>query len=307
MQKQNILQQGVLLVSIVLGGSLFGQAALGAVGDQRFSLDCFPQSTSVRAGGVFTQEGGAPLNMMCEVLSDVANETMTVRVLGTQKRDDVAVASSSADVAINGGESADAILVFPAVFQGGQYQYVFALTDLKTGEVMSINSVKTGEVTALPLVVKLAASVDKERYDWGEGFTLTTTLDTKEQDIATLGMVLSVAMRDTSDNECTVLLDSQPITEIQTTTTLVFPPEGACVNTVVVAIKNKEGAVLDQQTLAVGLPEKKASDIDTNNELVSESFGSIPGLFKAGLAMTMMLILSLIGYFLIRKQQTRKF
>lgn len=307
-KKYFLFQIAVLSVALFgLGTSHYGVQA--AETDPTLSLDCFLPGVEISDQATFVQISGAVTTIVCELQSTATDTELSLFVLGKQVFDGVTIASSGSDVSVKGEESGDATLSFPAVFQAGKYQYTVSVMNKETGDVLFTKSVFSGVIEASASQAKIAtATFDKEQYSWQAPAELTVNMGLSEgQLVQPDTLSLRVIMEDTAGNECTVLAENAPVIGAVEQRKVMFPPEGQCANAVRIALQDKSGTVLDQKIVAVNFPVKSERFGISQGRLTNGIFGDTPLLLKGGLVGTIILLLALSGYFMMRRKKPRIF
>lgn len=294
----------------MLGVMSFGSGARAAEDEYPVSLFCSPEEAEIDASGGFVQTTGTITTIVCEMTDSMKDRSVSAFLLGKQTFEGASLSTLGSDVILTGNTSLKTTLPFPAVFQNGEYQYTFSLIDKGTQKVLAKESYLVGTTKGDTPRIKIAsATISEGQHKWQSPFDLTVTFDIpKEYDFQSNPISLHVGMRDILGNECAVLLQKHFIRTESQKFGLFFPEEGNCINGVTVSLQDKTSAVVDQKILAVGLPDRKP----INEEVASPSSGqtgflkNIPLAIQVGLVITTILILTLGGYFLLRKK-TRKF
>ncbi len=290
-----------------LGSSYHGAQA--AETDPTLSLDCFPPGAEISDQATFVQTSGTATTIVCEVLGAATDTELSVFVLGKQVFDGVAIASSGGDVSVKGEESGDVTLSFPAVFQAGKYQYTFSVMNKETGEVLITKAAFSGVIEGNALSAKIAAVIfDKEQYLWQTPAELTVdTVLSEGQVLQPDTLSLRVVMEDAAGNECAVLVENAPVVGTVERLSIVFPPEGQCANAVRIMLQDKSGTVLDQKIVAVNFPIKSERFGMNQGSLSEGIFGNVSFFLRVGLVGTIILLLALGGFFMMRKKKMRTF
>lgn len=299
----------VVLIGIFFWSGLSQGGVQAAETNPVLSLGCFPEGIEISDQATFVQTSGTITTIVCEVSSATADTELSVFVLGEQMLDSVTVASSGGDAFLKGEEPGDVMLSFPAVFQAGKYQYTFSVMSKETGEVLLTKAAFSGVIEENALSAKIAAvTFDKEQYLWQAPAELTVNTTLLAGQILQPDMLsLRVVMEDTTGNECAVLVDNAPVVGAVERLSIVFPPEGQCTNAVRIVVQDKSGTVLDQKIVAINFPIKSERFGMNQGSLPEGIFGDVPFFLQAGLVGTIILLLALGGYFMMRRKKPRNF
>lgn len=293
-----------VIAGLLLGAGLlfFGQAAQVQAAA---ALSCLPETpvTLVDGVGTFTLVSGDAVMFTCEA-KGVSGEVAAL-VLGKLTDVKGVASASSSDVLLVGDTPTSTTLSFPAVFQSGDYRYTFTLFDKATSQPLTEEAVLLGVIKGTKQASIATVTFDREQYEWQDPFALTVGLDIPEgQDLNADKLMLHVTLADASGNDCVTLGDNVPVTSAQETLRLSFPPAGSCSNLVLLSLRANDGAILDQEFLAVGLPEATAPAAQVVPAEGSEGvLASIPSLLLVFLGITGALLLVLVGYFFLRRRR----
>lgn len=253
----------------------------------------------VEQNGSAVLSSGAQTTFSCLVGRTVEGEPLSVLLLGKQTYGTVPPAASANTLTLT-NETSVATLVFPAVYEVGKYTYTFSLINTATQEVVAREFSLEGTLKGSEHATIEAMSIKEKRALWGTPITLNLALDIPEgQTLESDPLVVHIAMQDKEGKECAVLVDNQVVTQVGGTDTLTLPQEGTCINMLSVTLKDKDNAVLDQESLAVGMAEKTKDVIPQGDSLLTR----VPPLLMTGMVVTGVLVLSLLGYFLIRRHR----
>ena len=290
---------------LMLGLTILGSEAQAAENEYTVSLFCAPQENTVDSSGRFTQVSGTIVTIVCEITDSMKDRAVSAILLGKQTYEGASLSTLGNDVVLTGNMNAETTLPFPAVFQSGEYQYTFSLIDKETQKVITQEAYLVGTIKGDTPRVKIASAIVSEgQHQWQGPFDLTTTFDIPEgYDFQANPLSLHVGMQDTNGDECAVLLQKHFIRTDSQKLGLVFPEEGNCVNGMIVSLHDKTSAVVDQKILAVGLPNTQPATDESSPTQEMEILKGIPLAIQVGLAITVILIVTLIGYFLLRRQK----
>ena len=277
-----------------------------------FSLSCTWQDTL----GIGKAEkealpvvSGEATTFECDVTSSDKARNISLLLVG--KQIDVRGGTDAVAASVEFGVDTfkKTALTFPAVHLPGEYQYVFALFDTQTklpvGKELVLDGAMEGNLQSQIMIDRV--SLEREHYDWADPFTLTVAVNIPEGvDVKTTQPRVHVTMNNMNGEECAVLTEDQDVTQAENVYQLRFPKEGKCVNAVRVSLSDKEGSVLDQKVVAVGLPEVK---IATPSGMTNGAgfFSATSRILLVALGLTGILCLALVGYFVIRKRKVRRF
>lgn len=292
-----------ILSGLLLGAGLlfFGQAAQVQAAA---ALSCLPETpvTLVDGVGTFTLVSGDAVVFTCEA-KGVSGEVAAL-VLGKLTDVKGVASASSSDVLLVGDALMSTTLSFPAVFQSGDYRYTFTLFDKATSQPLTEEAVLLGVIKGAKRASIATVTFDREQYEWQDPFALAVGLDIPEgQDLNADKLMLHVTLADASGNDCVTLGDNVPVTSAQETLRLKFPVTGSCSNLVLLSLRASDGAILDQEFLAVGLSEATAAAQAAPAEESESVLASIPSLLLVFLGITGALLLVLVGYFFLRKSR----
>ena len=279
---------GVILTSLFsFGVSASAQVALP------ITLKC---GLKAEKGPSFSMTTGTETVIECTLENADKAEVYSAMLLGKQTAEDGVSTSAVTSLAV-GKDAISATLVFPAVFQPGTYQYTFSFVDTKTKKELAKEAVLTGTLRGVAQSSIKEIGTDKAVYQWGEALKLKVALDIpKGTDFDKL--FLHAALVDTERKGCSVLMEKQKITEENGIFHLTLTENPSCTNTLVVTLRSGD-TVVDEKVIALGVSEKKPVLQETP---VVSSVTRWSAYLIGGLVLTMILILALFGYFIVKKR-----
>ena len=304
MQKKTF-QLFVFVTALFFGGIISSETSLGADSRYQGTLECGFKEITDDTRSPLVAEKGTVVTITCGVTNHTKEKAFPVFILGKQSFGGVPIASSGTNIALEKGSTAGAVLSFPASFQNGEYEYMLTAVDTDTGntfaEAVELKAIigKGAEPAKLEKIV-----LDKEQYEWGGSFDVTVFLKIAERLVIMPGMFsLRVTMEARDGSECVVLEDSAAVTGATMKLSLNFPSEGQCANTLRVSLRDTDGKVIDQKFVAVGLSLNDTVS-SGNTNFVQGLFASMPKIFWIFLALTIILMLALVGYLIVRKRKS---
>lgn len=291
----------------VLGITVLGSPVRAAENDYSVSLFCSPEEVTADISGSFIQTPGTVVAIVCEMTDSLKDRTVSAFLLGKQTFEGASISTLGNDVVLAGNVNTGVTLPFPAVFQSGEYQYVFSLIDKETQKVLAQESYLIGTIKGDTPRVKIASvTVGEGRHEWQGSFDLSVNFDIPEDyNFQTNPISLHMGMQDIQGNECAVLLQKQFIRTKEQKFGLLFPEEGDCINSVTVSLHDKNNAVVDKKILAVGLPDKLPVKEELSPTTEAGPLKNVPLAIQVGLVITVILILILGGYFFLRQPKRR--
>ena len=297
-----------LLVAFVFASVMTVETALGAdAAPTMASFSCAPLSPEKKltAGGVFALEVGDSPSFSCSVQSQNAEQKFAAVLVGKQTDAKGVMSASSSDLAVT-SEQSGTTLIFPPVFQPGLYQYTFSLIDTVTKQPLSQDVTLTGKLKGTEQSHILSVAFDKEHYEWGAGASVVVTLGVPDgQTFDPKEFLLGGALQGKDGKFCQSVFEKQPVLQAENTYQFTLPEKGECVNALDVSLMTQNGTVVDQKTLAFGVPEMKTADTMANTGMsLAKGMSSA---MVIGLILTGILVLVLVGYFLMKKNQKRRF
>lgn len=267
-------------------------------------LSCITDApvTNGKDGASFALVMGKTTTFVCTAKQAKTGASIKALLLGKQAYGTEAPAASASTLSLT-DTAVTTTLTFPAVYQPGKYTYTFSLINTATQEVLVPETTLTGILKGTEQAKIATMSIREKNPLWGSPVTLNLALSLPEgQTLETDPIMLRVVMQDKTGKECAVLVENQAVTQVGGTNTLTLPQEGSCANVLSVTLQTKDGAALDQKTLAVAIAEKSAvqvPELSRSDALLAR----IPWLLLVGFVVTGVLVLALFGYFLIRKHR----
>lgn len=225
----------------------------------KVALSCTPKKVLVDGKThVFTLTKGEGIEFGC-LMINTTKEKLSGTLLGKQTTSlNGESAASAAVVSIEGEESKEVTLSFPAVFVGGNYFYAFKLMG-SDGQSLSQDVVLTGVLVNKEELRITAATLDKDQYTWTDSAKLTLTLTANGQEqsfITNEKPTLTVAMLTADQTPCAYLIDKRALTEVKADYVFTFSQAELCSNAIKVTVQKENGEVMDQKIIAVALPER---------------------------------------------------
>ncbi len=304
MQQRNLTTSIFLGFLTVLGLAVPLQRIKSAPVDYPVSIYCLPENTKTDIVGAFVQVSGEALTVHCDVSATDKNKDLSAFILGKQVFEGRDLSTTGSVVMLKGNETASVALTFPAVFQGGEYQYTFSLQENGSGRALAHESYLLGSVEVGQTEARITgAKFDRERYAWQDSFRLTVNIDQTKAVVSEKTLFLHVTLDDMSGKECAVLMEKQIVTSGAETVIASFPTEGTCANQVTVSLRGSDNEVLDQKILAVGLPEKRLVTEGVDEKYL-QVFGKVPRPLLIFLIFTGTLVLGIGGAILMRRRSS---
>lgn len=283
-----------------------------AAEDMMVSLSCVPKDAAdqkTEKSNAPTLVSGQPTVFSCTAKNVNMDKSVTLLVLGKETKDKMMPVTSSADLSLPVGASGEVTMQFPAIFQPGSYEYVFSVYDTETKALVSKEVVLSGVLKGAEQPAILSVIPDKDRYEWGAPFLFSLSLAMpKGEEFVPETLSVTATLQDMHGQSCLTLIDHQTLVKAEDLYQTIFPETAPCTNVLEVTLTDKDGTLLDKKLLAIGLPEAKMAKNKTSATFAPSTLVSLfPRSLMIGLSVTGVLVLALIGYFLVKKNQKRRF
>lgn len=244
---------------------------------------------------------GVPTSVVCEIVGNSQKQLTEVLLMGKRQLGTELPVAAATNLTIS-EDTQYGELIFPPVFQSGEYQYTFSLVDTESRqpiarEVTVVEKIRDKERPRLEVV-----TLDKVSYKWMDEFTFAYVLDMPDGYLAEKNdLTLQVALADNQGRQC-VLIDSdlQP-RYASGSFTLRFPEAGQCTNTLVFSLTDVDRKILDEYRLAVPLVMSNVSSDEISTNLSTEKNSEINKKLVFGGVIFMLFTFIIIG--LIRRNR----
>ncbi len=255
---------------------------------------CSPDVTVT--DNVFTLKPGDGVTFKCTV-SNTGSDTANIRVFGSETPEsntsDKAFSTSVLVASVPAGGSAEAVLSFVPVFEGGSYRYDISLmgvgSDGKLGETIGTPISFTGKVS--DSVVKImSASLDKASYKEGDTAVLSLGLTSTEK--ASKDLSTTIALKKSDGSICSYVSIGNPVGLEQYPFSFLSGGVPCDVEAVEVSlVNNKDGSMVDAITVQTGSVILKEN---TQSASVAVQTGIISNLSMREIAM---IIIGVLAFF----------
>lgn len=308
-QKQlSALLFGSLLVTIFSLG--YHEKVTAAEPTAPVSFACLPKTPPIKKGEAtsFSLVRNIPPVFTCTIKNNSSDQEFSGFLLGKSSADQGTPVATSATVAIKKNATTETTLEFPAVLHSGTYRYVFTLFDTTNKKPLASEYSVIGILEGDQQAKITAVTLDADHYEWSSPLTLTVSIALPEDTaLANFPLALTVGLQNQQGELCATLTENQFPSQTKTTLKLKFPEQGNCTNALVVLLKNKNGAPIDQKVVAVPLPKKQTitPTHQTSTSLLpvsSDLTADIPRGILIFLTITAVLLSALVGYFFLRRK-----
>lgn len=302
-----LLQRCKLLVfAVVLAVFGVGFVSEGVRGEQfPVTLSCTSESDG-QGSKEITLVSGQPSKVQCTATKITPDKSYELFLLGNRSfAQGTTSEASSTSFSLAANAAASGFLEFPAVFQPGEYQYTFTLYDTVSKQPIADVATLRGVLKGKERATLGSVSVDQERYEWEAPLKLSLGVKLfQDTTLEASPLTVRVVLQNNQGEECAVLVENQPLSEFNESISMKLPKKGKCTNELTVSLKDKEGTVLDQKNVAIGLPVSEASMDDRGNMVGAVAWGGSLSIWvKLGLGVVVFLVIVLIGIRIMSRRQ----